>query len=100
MVVYSISHNYVPRHNHVKDSISHLVKEDGSVIDNNEDIATALRQLFETTFIEETLDHLPELPERNIYKLSDITITEQSVLSGLLCLHSSLSIKELCKQSL
>ena len=59
------------------------------MIDNNEDIATALCQFFETTFIEEILDHMPELPERTIYKLSDITITEQSVLSGLLCLHNN-----------
>ena len=89
IVVYSISHNYVLRYNHVKGTISHLVQEDGFVIDSNEDITTALGQFFETIFTEETLDHIPELPERTIYKLSDITITEQSVLSGLLCLNSN-----------
>ena len=59
------------------------------MIDSNEDITAALGQFFETTFIEETLDHIPELPERTMCKLPDITITEQSVLSGLLRLNST-----------
>ena len=57
--------------------------------ENNEDIAIALGQFFEMTFNEETPDHIPELPKRTTSKLSDIIITEQSVLSGLLCLNSS-----------
>ena len=49
----------------VKDTISHLqlVKEDGFVMENNDDIATTLGQFIETTFNEETLDHIPELPD-------------------------------------
>ena len=35
----------------VKDTISHLVQEDGSVIENNEDIVTALDQFFKTTLL-------------------------------------------------
>ena len=62
------------------------------MIDSNEDIATVLGQFFETIFIEETLDHIPELPERIICKSSDITITKQSVLSGLLRLNSNRTI--------
>ena len=51
-------------------------KKDGSVIESNEDFATALGQVFETKFIEETLDHIPELPERTTSRLFDITITK------------------------
>ena len=47
------------------------------MIESNENIAaTALGQVFETTFIEETLDHIPELPERTTSRLFDITITK------------------------
>ena len=84
-------YSYLKSKQKVKDTISHLVKEDGSVIDSNEDIATALGQFFETTFIEDTylIDHIPELSEKTMCKLPDITITEQSVLSGLLRLNSN-----------
>ena len=57
--------------------------DDGSMI------ATALGQFFQTAFSEETLDHIPELSERTTSRLSQITITEQSVLSRLLCLDSN-----------
>ena len=73
----------------VKETISHLVKQDGSVIESNEDIATPLGQFFKTTFNEENLDHIPELPERTTSRPSNITITEQSVLSGLFHLNSN-----------
>ena len=56
-------YSYLKSKQKVKDTISHLVKEDGSVIDSNEDNATVLGQFFETKFIKETLDHIPELPE-------------------------------------
>ena len=66
-----------------------MVKEDGSIIENNENIATALGQFFETKFKEETLDHIQELPKRTTSRLSYVTITEQLVLSGLLRLNSN-----------
>jgi len=46
---------YIKAKQKVKDTISHLVKEDGTTIENNEDIATVLGQFFQT-FSEETLD--------------------------------------------
>ena len=54
---------YIKAKQKVKDTISYLVKEDGSTIENNEDIATALGQFFQTTFSEEDLDYIPELPK-------------------------------------
>ena len=41
------------------------------------------------TFNEETLEHILELSERTTSRLSDVTITEQSVLNGLLHLNSN-----------
>ena len=49
-----------------------LVKDDGSTIESNEDIAAALGQFFQTTFSEEALDHIPELPERTSNRLSEL----------------------------
>ena len=46
-------------------------------------------QFFKTSFNEESLDHIPELPERTTSRLSDVIITEQSMLSGLLHLNSN-----------
>ena len=80
---------YIKAKQKVKDTISYLVKEDDSTIENNEDIATALGQFFQTTFSEEDLDYIPELPERTTSRLSEITITEQLVLSKLLHLNSN-----------
>ena len=80
---------YIKAKQKVKDIISYLVKEDGSTTENNEDIATALDQFFQTTFSEETLDHIPELPIRTTSRLSKITITEQLVLCKLLRLNSN-----------
>ena len=57
---------YIKTKQKVKDTISHLVKEDSSIVENNEDIATVLDHFFQTTFSKETLDHIPELPERSI----------------------------------
>ena len=37
-------YSYLKSKQKVKDTISHLVKEDGTVIESNEDIATALGQ--------------------------------------------------------
>ena len=71
----------------VKGTSSHLVKEDGFMIKNNEDTATNLGQFFQTAFSEETLDHIPELLVRISSRLSGITITEQSVLSSYRLLH-------------
>ena len=51
-------YSYLKSKQKVNNTISHLVKEDGSVIESNEDIATTLGQFFETAFIEETLDHI------------------------------------------
>ena len=48
-----------------------------------------LGQFFQTTFSEEDLDYIPELPERTTSRLSEITITEQLVLSKLLRLNSN-----------
>ena len=48
---------YIKAKQKVKDTISYLVKEDGSTIENNQDIATALGQFFQTTFSEEALDY-------------------------------------------
>ena len=73
----------------LKETISYLIKEDGSVIENNENIATALGQFFETKFNKETLDHIPELPERTTSRLFYVIITEQLMLSGLFCLNSN-----------
>ena len=82
---------YIKAKQKVKDTISYLVKENGSTIENNEDIATALGQFFQTTFSEETLDHniITELSVRTTSRLSEITITEQLVLSKLLRLNSN-----------
>ena len=80
---------YIKAKQKVKDTISYLVKEDGSMIDNNEDIATALGRFFQATFSEETLHYIPELPKRTTSRLSEITITEQLVLSKLLYLNSN-----------
>ena len=41
------------------------------------------------TFNEETFDHKPDLSKRTTSKLSDITIIEQLILSGLLHLNSN-----------
>ena len=80
---------YIQAKQKVKDTISYLVKENGSTIENNEDIATALGQFFQTTCSEETLDYIPELSERATSRLSEITIAEQLVLSKLLRLNSN-----------
>ena len=40
-------------------------------------------------FNEETLDHISEISERTTSRLSDVTITKQSVLSGLLRYNSN-----------
>ena len=66
-----------------------MVKEDGYIIENNEDTATDLGQFFQTVFSKEALDHIPELLLRTSSRLSGITITEQSVLSRLLRLNSN-----------
>ena len=64
-----------------------MVKEDGSMIENNEAIATVLGQFCQTTFSEEALDHIPELPERTSSRQSEIIITEESVFNRLLHLN-------------
>ena len=80
---------YIKAKQKFKDTISYMVKEDGSTIENNKDIATAFGQFFQTTFSEENLDHIPELPVRTTSRLSEITTTEQLVLSKLLHLNSN-----------
>ena len=82
---------YIKSKQSVKDTISHLIKEDGSVIENNSDIAANLSQYFKTTFREKTLDNISEFPKRTTSRLSDITITEQSVLSRLLCFNCTMT---------
>ena len=57
------------------------------MIENNEATATVLGQFFQTTFSEEVLDHIPELPERTSSRLSEIIITEESVFNRLLHLN-------------
>ena len=67
-----------------------LEREDGTVIENDVDIAKSLNDYFCSVFTRENLDNMPSLPPRIFgISLSDIQITFEEVSQQLLRSHKS-----------
>ena len=71
-----------------------LEREDGTVIENDVDIAKSLNDYFCSVFTREILDNIPSLPSRIFgISLSDIQITFEEVSQQLV---AKITITQVC----
>ena len=84
-------HNYLSTKSKPRESVANLIKDDGSLTENDSEKAHVLNNFFCSVFSVESDDDIPTFDSGTDAKLSDVKITQEMMLKALKALKPSKS---------